>query len=97
MYRAIARKQDSPKASIARWAIGFAYNEVLSRRRRKARDRLVFSVETLAHLLATIGEESSLLKLRRRALGVCLQKLTESERELVVAFVESWHCTQRPG
>lgn len=66
------------------WAIGFAYHEVLSWRQRQARDRLVFSGEILAQLHATIGEESSLMELRRRALDGCLQKLGESERELLL-------------
>lgn len=66
------------------WAIGFAYHEVLSWRQKQSRDRLVFSEDILSQLHGAIGEESSLLELRRRALDGCLQKLNEDNRSLLL-------------
>lgn len=74
---------DSDRPFVA-WAIGFAYHEVLSWRQRQARDRLVFSTKILDQLHATIGEESPLLEVRRRALDGCLEKLNEKERALLL-------------
>ena len=66
------------------WAIGFAYHEILSWRQRQARDRLVFSEDILAQLNAIIGQEPSLLEVRRQALDGCLQKLETKERDLLL-------------
>ena len=73
-----------PDRPFVAWAIGFAYHEVLSWRQKQSRDRLVFSAEILAQLHATIGQESSLLELRRRTLDGCLQKLSDKERRLIL-------------
>ena len=77
------------------WAIGFAYHEILSWRQRQARDRLVFSEEILAQLHATIGEEASLLELRRNALDGCLQKLNADERSLLLRRYSEHGAVQR--
>lgn len=77
------------------WAIGFAYHEILSWRQRQARDRLVFSENILAQLHATIGEEASLLELRRKALDGCLQKLNTKERELLLRRYSEHGAVQR--
>ena len=66
------------------WAIGFAYHEILSWRQRQARDRLVFSEEIIAQLHTIIGQEPSVLELRRKALDGCLQKLEPAERDLLL-------------
>ena len=85
---------DSQRPFVA-WAIGFAYHEVLSWRQRKARDRLVFSEEILAQLDATIGEEASLLELRRRALDGCLEQLSTNERNLLLRRYSEHGAVQR--
>lgn len=77
------------------WAIGFAYHEILSWRQRQARDRLVFSEEILAQLHATVGEEASLLELRRKALDGCLQKLSADERSLLLRRYSERGAVQR--
>ena len=77
------------------WAIGFAYHEILSWRQKHAREQLVFSDEILAQLHATIGEERSLLEVRRRALDGCLQKLTAKERELLLRRYSEHGAVQR--
>lgn len=85
---------DTERPFVA-WAIGFAYHEILSWRQRKARDRLVFSEKILAQLHATIGEESSLLELRRKALDGCLQKLSAKERDLLLRRYSEHGSVQR--
>ena len=77
------------------WAIGFAYHEILSWRQRQARDRLFFSEEILAQLHATIGEETSLLELRRNALDGCLEKLSADERSLLLRRYSEHGAIQR--
>lgn len=88
-------EQYDPERPFVAWAIGFAYHEVLSSRQRKARDRLVFSEEILAQLDATIGEEASLLELRRRALDGCLEKLGAKERNLLLRRYSEHGAVQR--
>lgn len=85
---------DSDRPFVA-WAIGFAYHEVLSWRQKQSRDRLVFSEEILAQLHATIGQESSLLELRRRALDGCLQKLSDKERRRILQRYSEHGAVQR--
>lgn len=84
-----------PDRPFVAWAIGFAYHEVLLWRQKRSRDRLVFSEEVLAQLHATIGQESSLLELRRRALDGCLQKLSDRERRLVLQRYSEHGAVQR--
>jgi RNA polymerase sigma-70 factor, ECF subfamily len=85
---------DSDRPFVA-WAIGFAYHEVLSWRQRQARSRLVFSETILAQLHATIGEEASLLELRRKALDGCLQKVGAQERQLLLRRYSEHGAVQR--
>lgn len=67
------------------WACVIARYEVLKWRRKHARDRLVFSEQTL-NLLATAELESVDLRERERsALDVCLEKLPEDQRTLVMS------------
>lgn len=68
-----------------RWACVVARFEVLKHRRKHARDRLVFSEETLA-LLSDV--EVTRLEHRQRervAIEACLQKLRLAERTLVLS------------
>jgi len=85
---------DSERPFVA-WAIGFAYHEIMSWRQRQARDRLVFSEDILAQLHSTIGEELSLLELRRSALDGCLQKLPTKERDLLLRRYSEHGAVQR--
>ncbi len=66
-----------------RWAYGVARLEALTYRRTRARDRHVFSEETLALLSAAAEESSDQLEAERRALNECLEKLTEPQRALI--------------
>lgn len=84
------RKFDSfdPNTEFMRWACVVARFEVLAWRRDKARDRHVFD-EDLVNLLAEeAAEEHEVLHRERRALQVCLQKLPENQRRIVVAAYE---------
>ena len=79
-FSELERKEDFPQ-----WACVVARFEVLSHRRKHARDRLVFSEETLA-LLADV--EVTRLDQRQRervAIEACLQKLALAERTLVLS------------
>ncbi len=67
------------------WANRFAYLEVLKWRQKQARNRLVFSDELLAQLDQAIAEETPMLEIRRQALNDCLQKLTQRDRDLLLA------------
>jgi RNA polymerase sigma-70 factor (ECF subfamily) len=67
------------------WAFVIARYEVLKWRRKHARDRLVFS-ETTLNLLATAELENvGQREQERSALDWCLQRLTDSERALVMS------------
>ena len=85
---------DSERPFVA-WAIGFAYHEVLSWRQRHARSRLVFSETILAQLHTTIGEEASLLEIRRKALDGCLEKVGTQERDLLLRRYSEHGAVQR--
>jgi RNA polymerase sigma-70 factor, ECF subfamily len=67
------------------WACVIARYEVLKWRRKHARDRLVFSEQTL-NLLATAELESVDLRERERvALDACLESLPDDQRTLVMS------------
>ena len=67
------------------WAKVIARFEALRARRTAARSRLVLSEETVALLADEALEHSpNLLLQERRALDLCLQKLSEEHRELVL-------------
>ena len=68
-----------------KWAFGVARYIVLSYRRDRGRDRLVFDdalIEQLATEAALVSESHDL---QREALDHCLQKLTTQQRELVLS------------
>lgn len=84
------RKFDTfdPDTDFMRWACVVARFEVLAWRRDKARDRHVFD-EGLVNLLAEeAADEHEVLAQERRALRVCLQKLPEKQRRIVMAAYE---------
>jgi RNA polymerase sigma-70 factor (ECF subfamily) len=81
------RKFDAGMDSQAfcRWAFGVARMEVLAFRRDRARDRHTFGDEVYELLGQMVLEQSDALAAERRALGICLQKLPEKQRQLVQA------------
>jgi RNA polymerase sigma-70 factor (ECF subfamily) len=76
------------------WALRIARLEVLNYRRKKSRDRCLFSDE----LVDLLTEQASALELaaddRRDALESCLAKLRERDRELVRLRYEPGATTQ---
>lgn len=68
-----------------RWAFGVARVEVLTYVRDKARDRHRFSEEIMQSLAEASSARCERQDDRREALEVCLQKLPQSQRELVLA------------
>lgn len=71
--------------AFCRWAFGVARMEALAFRRDRARDRHTFGDEVFELLEQTVLEQSAALEDERRALGTCLQKLPEDQRQLVQA------------
>ena len=72
------------EAGFLKWAYVVARYEVLMYRRRKSRDRLILDPELLTTLAQEISEEPEMVQDYRRALGVCLEKLVEKDRRLVI-------------
>jgi RNA polymerase sigma-70 factor (ECF subfamily) len=68
-----------------RWAFGVARFEALAFFRDRARDRHVFSDETIRLLAEEAESQADPLEAERRALDDCLRKLPETQRALVTA------------
>jgi RNA polymerase sigma-70 factor (ECF subfamily) len=72
-----------PGSNFFAWAVRVAYFEVLKHRQSARRQRLSFNDE----LLDTLAEERSagerLLQARRQALPDCMDKLPQTDRELI--------------
>lgn len=68
-----------------RWAFGVSRFEALAFFRDRARDRHVFSDETVALLAQEVEDQADPLEAERRALDDCLRKLPEPHRALVQA------------
>lgn len=67
------------------WACVIARYEVLKWRRKQARDRLVFSEQTLNLLADTELENLERRERERKSLDSCLEKLSDNERALVLS------------
>jgi RNA polymerase sigma-70 factor (ECF subfamily) len=68
-----------------RWSFGVARLEVLSWLRDKGRDRLVLSMDVIEVLAEESSRDEERLRAQRAALDVCLEKLTDQQRSLVLA------------
>lgn len=66
------------------WALRISYFEVLRLRKKHSRDRLVFSEDFIEQIATEFAEESSLGP-HRQALDLCLAKLDEKSREVLLA------------
>lgn len=77
-----------PATNFMSWACVVARFEVLAWRRDKARDRHVFDQDLVEMLAEEAAESHELLTAERRALDVCLHKLPENLRSVVVAAYE---------
>ena len=88
---AVWRKFDQfqPGTEFLRWAYVIARFEVLSYRRQRARDRLVFSEDLLTQLADEALVETEQREAERRALEPCLEQLAAGQRELIMAAYTS--------
>lgn len=78
-------KQDDydPARDFLPWARGIARFEVLAWRRESAGRDTLLSDDMLARIEARLEERSDELDARRRALRLCLEKLTDDQRRLL--------------
>ncbi|MCG8599419.1 MAG: sigma-70 family RNA polymerase sigma factor [Verrucomicrobiales bacterium] len=76
------------RTEFFRWACVVARFEVLAWRRDKARDRHVFDEELIGLLADDSIEEEEVLAAERKALEVCLEKLSEKQRKIIMAAYE---------
>ena len=65
------------------WACKIAYFRILRFREKQKRDRLQFDPDFLDTVAATALEEAELFEVRRKALGDCVGKLKERDRDLL--------------
>ena len=78
--------QFDPDTEFLKWSQVVCRFEALKCRRRKARDRHVFSEDLLEMLASEMEEEEEELFVReKQALRVCLGKVKDSHRELLLA------------
>lgn len=69
--------------SFMKWASVVAHNQVRTFRRKLGRDASCLSDEAVELLATDAVEQSDLMENRRTALHGCLEKLSESDRQLV--------------
>ncbi len=74
---------EDPHRAFIRWGCQIADYEVLNFRRKRQRDRLLFSDELLQTLADTRLAHQDGLELRREALARCLGRLSTRDRELI--------------
>lgn len=65
------------------WGCAVAYNEVLAWRKRRSRDRLVFSEAFLEAVSEQIVMQGGRLELQSRALALCVEELRDNHQELL--------------
>jgi RNA polymerase sigma-70 factor, ECF subfamily len=72
-----------PACPFAPWACRFAFLRILKHREQKARRIKYLSLESLTQLAAERSEKEEILEDRRRALAMCLERLSEPDRLMV--------------
>lgn len=78
-----SESRDASANSFVKWASVVAHNQVRNYRRKLGRDARRLSDEAVELLAEDAVEQSDLMEHRRTALHGCLQKLSESDRQLV--------------
>lgn len=76
--------QFDTNTDFMRWAAAIARFEVLNYRRSKARDRLVLDEDVMALLARECQESEEDRAAERRALDICLKRIPEPQRLLVL-------------
>ncbi len=69
--------------SFTSWACRIAYYRILRFREKRQRDRHEFDNDFVEAVAATADEEAELFEVRRKALGDCVGRLKERDRELL--------------
>lgn len=72
-----------PGTNFRAWSYRIALYEVMSWRKRKQRERLVFSERFLTAITETLIENPHAVDERSEALSHCLSKLTAKQKELI--------------
>jgi RNA polymerase sigma-70 factor (ECF subfamily) len=80
--------ENDPQTDFFRWACVVARFEVLAWRRDKARDRHIFDEDLVGMLAEDAMREEKSLAAERKALEVCLAKLSDKQRKIVMAAYE---------
>jgi RNA polymerase sigma-70 factor (ECF subfamily) len=75
--------QFTPGTSFASWACTVAFNQVLAWRKRKQRDRLVFSDAFLTAVSGELMQDADRLEERSCALARCVERIPAHHRELL--------------
>lgn len=73
-----------PGTNFAAWAIRVAYYQVLTWRKRAARDQLIFDDDMVQSIACRHEALIPFAESRHRALGDCIKELTTQSRELLV-------------
>ncbi|MBN1395173.1 MAG: sigma-70 family RNA polymerase sigma factor [Pirellulales bacterium] len=77
------RAEFAEGSDFAAWAARIAYYEVLTFRKRKGRERLRFDDALVAQLAEEAAAESGQLDPLLQTLRLCMEKLTQPDRELL--------------
>jgi RNA polymerase sigma-70 factor (ECF subfamily) len=72
-----------PGTNFAAWACTVAFHQVQAWRKRRQRDRLVFSDEFLTAVAADLVESADRLEERGRALARCVEQVPRHHRDLL--------------
>ncbi|MEM9588952.1 MAG: sigma-70 family RNA polymerase sigma factor [Planctomycetota bacterium] len=72
-------------SSFRNWAFQIARYEALNHRRRKQRDRHLFTEELMNQLASDAEQQSLVLEEERRILSHCIAKLSEGDRGVLAA------------
>jgi RNA polymerase sigma-70 factor (ECF subfamily) len=84
----------NPPPDFTGWACRIAYFKVLELRRKRSRNRVVFSQEVLERVASVAAEQAEPGDARREALLACLEKLRPSDRELLTWRFEDGATTE---
>ena len=76
-------ESETPIRSFKAWACRIAFYEILSYRKSKNRERLIFSQEVVEQLAEMRQQRDDVLIQRRLALGKCLKELEWPDVELL--------------
>jgi RNA polymerase sigma-70 factor, ECF subfamily len=74
---------------FVRWACGIAYRQTLAYHRELRRGHMTLGLDVLDKIAEERLDCDQLLEERRRALRGCLEKLPESDRQIIDAYYDS--------